>query len=444
MNDAHPLPTAPLPRHTACPGLLRIVQARDGGICRVKLPGGRLSVAQALVIADAAEQFASGVIEVTNRANLQIRGVRDGCEQGLIEALLAAELGPRNSAADDVRNLMLSPAAGVDPQQVLDVRPLAEQLLTLLENSESLHQLSAKFALQVDGGESLAMLEHHHDLWLSAMAEGGELRMAFGLASCPGEALAAVALEHVPALVQACLELFLQHATPEQTRMRHLLKQMPITAFLAELQARLPFALEQDAEVFNWRRPAAEPRAHLGARAQRQAGLVHIGAAPVLGRMTAAQLRAVAHQANDALYFTPWQSLLLRDVPGDKADALTQALHSLGLLTDSSVPLARIIACSGSSDCSKGLAASKTDALLLAELLAGRAPVEQVHLSACKRSCAAAHTAPHTLLAVSAGHYDLYQRDSSTSGFGRLLARNLTILEAADTLAAQPDTMRVP
>jgi precorrin-3B synthase len=172
--------------------------------------------------------------------------------------------------------------------------------------------------------------------------------------------------------------------------------------------------------------------------------LVYVGAAPVLGRMTAAQLRAVAHLASDALYFTPWQSLLLRNVPSDSADALLQALNALGLLTDSTIALARIIACSGSSDCGKGLAASKTDALLLAELLAGRAPIEQVHLSACKRSCAAAHIAPHTLLAVSAGHYDLYQRDSSTSGFGRLLARNLTILEAADTLAAQPVPRRAP
>lgn len=441
LNNTHPTPSTPLPRHTACPGLLRIVQARDGGICRVKLPGGRLTLPQALAIADAAERHASGVIETTNRANLQIRGVRGGREDALIAALLAAGLGPKNANADDVRNLMLSPSAGVDQHQVMDVRPLAEQLLTLLETTESLHQLSAKFALQVDGGEGLAMLEHHHDLWLSAMAENGEQRFAFGLASCPGEALAAVTVEHVPALVKACLELFLHHATPEQTRMRHLLKSLPITAFLTELQARLPFELQQDAEVFYWRRPATQPWAHLGVRAQRQAGRMQVGAAPVLGRMSAAQLAAVAHFAQDAIYFTPWQSLLLRDVPAANADTVVHALNSLGLLTSSDAPLARIIACSGSTDCGKGLAASKTDALELAQLLAGRAPAGQVHLSACTRSCAAAHTAPHTLLAVAAGHYDLYQRDSSAAGFGRLLARNLTILEAADTLAALPDPM---
>jgi precorrin-3B synthase len=421
--------------------LLRIVQARDGGICRVKLPGGRVTVAQALAISAAAERHASGVLEITNRANLQIRGVRGGEEQALIDALLAAKLGPNNSGADDVRNLMLSPAAGVDAQQQLDVRPLAEQVLNLLENNDTLHQLSAKFALQLDGGESLAMLEHHHDLWISAL---DTQRFAFGLASVPGEALAALNTEQVPALVNACLELFLQLASPEHTRMRHLLKQLPIADFLAALQARLPFALQQTAEVLAWRRPTAERWAHLGIRAQRQAGWVHIGAAPVLGRLSAAQLAAVAELTEDAVYFTPWQSLLLRDVASTQAPALRAKLNDLGLLTDSALPLARIVACSGSTDCGKGLAASKSDALLLADLLAGKGAIDQVHLSACTRSCAAAHVAPHTLLAVAEGRYDLYKRDSNSAGFGRLLARNLTITDAADTLTAQPQTMEAP
>lgn len=432
-------PSTSLPRHTACPGLLRIVQAKDGGICRIKLPGGRLSVEQARVIAEAAERHASGVLETTNRANLQIRGIRAGEEQALITALLAAHLGPENVNADDVRNLMLSPAAGVDPQGLQDVRPLAAQLLALLENTESLHQLSAKFALQLDGGEAMAMLEHHHDLWLSAL---GADRFAFGLASLPRQALAAVTVQQVPALVQACLELYLQYAAPGHTRMRHLLEHLPVSDFLAELQARLPFPLQQDADVLAWRRPAAEPWAHLGIHPQRQHGWVSVGGASVLGRLSASQLTAVAQLAQGygatELYLTPWQSLLLRDVPEHLAPDVMTALHDLGLLTDSTAPLARIVACSGSTDCSKGLAASKTDALLLAAELARRGqPLSgQVHLSACTRSCAAAHIAPHTLLAVAEGRYDLYQRDSSAAGFGRLLARNLTILEAADTLAA--------
>ena len=82
-------------RPSACPGLLRIVAALDGGICRIKLPGGVLRAAEARAIAEAAEQHAAGVIEVTNRANLQIRGVLAGHEAALSEKLVNAGLGPQ-------------------------------------------------------------------------------------------------------------------------------------------------------------------------------------------------------------------------------------------------------------------------------------------------------------------------------------------------------------
>jgi sulfite reductase beta subunit-like hemoprotein len=119
LNE-RPMSTALRP--SACPGLLRIVQALDGGICRIKLNGGSISADQADAVAEAAEQFAGGAIEATNRANLQIRGIGQQ-SAALIDRLLAAGLGPRTAAGDDVRNLMLSPAAGIDRQMRVDTRP---------------------------------------------------------------------------------------------------------------------------------------------------------------------------------------------------------------------------------------------------------------------------------------------------------------------------------
>ena len=90
-------------------------------------------------------------------------------------------------------------------------------------------------------------------------------------------------------------------------------------------------------------------------------------------------------------------------------------------------PLSRLIACTGSTGCGKGLADTKGDALQLAALLQDQGQALSVHLSGCSRSCAAAHVAPVTLLAVGPGHYDLYFRDARQPGFGALHARNLTI-----------------
>jgi precorrin-3B synthase len=70
--------------------------------------------------------------------------------------------------------------------------------------------------------------------------------------------------------------------------------------------------------------------------------------------------------------------------------------------------------------------------------LAALQPGVEVHLSGCLRSCAAAHTAPVTLLAVSPGHYDLYFRDAAQPGFGRLHARTLSIEAAGALLRARP------
>ncbi|WP_095188259.1 precorrin-3B synthase [Pseudomonas sp. Irchel 3E19] len=418
-------------RPSACPGLLRIVQALDGGICRIKLNGGSISADQADAVANAAEQFAGGVIEATNRANLQIRGIGQQ-SAALIDSLLAAGLGPRTAAGDDVRNLMLSPTAGIDRQMRVDTRALAEQILDTLQSHPRFHALSAKFAVQLDGGEALAMLEHPHDLWLSAFERDGETLLAFGLAGCPTDrAIGAVALENGHALVVAVLELFLERARPEQTRMRHLLDELPMLAFLEQLRARLPIKV-----ISAWQRAPAADDLRIGAHPQDIDNLVYIGAAPPLGRLDPDMLRGAAQLArrfgDGSLRFTPWQSLLLPNVSASDAAQVLGSLQQLSLLTKAADPLSTLIACTGSAGCGKGLADTKHDARTLASLL----PLAQsVHLSGCTRSCAAAHCAPATLLAVSAGYYDLYFRDAAQPGFGALHARNLTI-EAAATLLA--------
>ncbi|MFC0691037.1 precorrin-3B synthase [Paraburkholderia humisilvae] len=452
------------PRGSACPGLLRIVAARDGGICRVKLPGGALSAAHAHAIADAAETHACGVIEMTNRANLQIRGVRAGEEHALIERLLAAGLGPHapaaegtsaarfaNPAADDVRNLMISPTAGRDPAALIDTSGLAAQILTLLQSEARFAALSPKFALLLDGGEQLAMLTHPHDIWLAALQDevGDGVRFAFGLAGCPPvapndpAALAAVRPEHVVALIDALLHTFLDLAAPDEMRMRDLLARQSAASVLARIDARAGFPLLRDAQISAWRRPRAQPALRFGVRPQREPGMSHVGGSPPLGRIDAPTLRALAALSQEAgkgiLRMTPWQSVLLPDVPAQAAPAALARLTSLGFACDRAQPFARLIACAGSPGCAKAHADTKADAQQLARRLPADA---EVHLSGCTRSCAAAHPVPFTLLAVAPGRYDLYQHDPANAvavadlapRFGHCIAQHLTIEHAADRL----------
>ena len=128
------------------------------------------------------------------------------------------------------------------------------------------------------------------------------------------------------------------------------------------------------------------------------------------------------------LHLTPWQSVLLPDLPADALPAVLTRLNALGLACEPAQAITRLIACAGSSGCAKSLADTKTDALQLAARLPAAI---DVHLSGCPRSCAAAHCAPYTLLAVAPGSYDLYRREHSLSGFGQCVAHQLNIEQAA-------------
>ncbi|MEM5342759.1 precorrin-3B synthase [Paraburkholderia azotifigens] len=438
-------------RPSACPGLLRIVPALDGGICRVKLAAGALNSAQALAIADAIDEHASGIVDITNRANLQLRGVKRGQEDALIAALLDAGLGPQNAThafADDVRNVMVSPAAGRDAHALFDTTALASDLLSLLQGDARCAALSPKFALLLDGGERLMMLDHPHDIWFSAMPSGdrAEPLFAFGLAGCPpvaaehANALAAVAASDVIALTRALLHTFLDLATPEHARMRDVGAVHSPDDVLAHAVRKSGVSLLRGEPVERWRREPADALRRLGAFQQRDGQRWHVGGQPALGRMNSAMLRGLAalSQSNEGatLHMTPWQNVLLTDIGTANVTATLQTFETLGLATSTQNPLTRVIACAGSTGCAKSLADTKGDALTLA---ARGVPVQtQVHLSGCPRSCAAAHCTPFTLLATSPGRYDLYTTHDprERAGFGRLLARGVTIDEAADLLNA--------
>ena len=406
-------------RPSACPGLMRIVPARDGGLARLRLIGGELSAHAAHAVARAAVGCGSGVIDVTNRANLQLRGIRDDAHAELIDSALNAGLGPQAEGGDDIRNVMLSPLANDA------TRTLAASIIAAMQNDAALHALSPKFSLQLDGGESLVMLDHTHDVWLSALDEGA--RFAFGFAgSMPhrdehAPALGSVARDVAVRFVIAVLHAFLAQATQQEHRMREVLARIGVARFLD--------ALSFDAACTTWRRAPSDASLRLGAHAMPEHDAWYVGAQPPLGRLDAATLDALADLASShaqgRLIFTPWQSVVLPGVAMQDTQYVINRVDALGLVTDPRHPLARLIACTGSAGCGKSHADTKADAHRLAPLLP---PDTHVHLSGCDRSCAAAHPVEVTLFAVGTGRYDVHQQ-------AQCVAHDLSIEEAAAWLA---------
>ena len=440
----------------ACPGLINLVQAVDGGLCRIRLAGGRMTAAQARALAVAARKHGAGPLEITNRANLQLRGIRAEAGPGLIQALIDAGLGPLPasdvvdpvalSRRDARRNVMISPLAGIDPLMRIDTSALAADLLQAMQQDAALDGLSPKFAVLLDGGERLVDRRHPHDIWLGI--DQRDLPQPpglwLGLASapavplhCPGYIAPQDAVTTVLALMRAFMEL----ATTDQLRMRDVLADQGLQPLLSRARrhgARLKLATPPAGALpgATGVEPPLDP-ARLGQQPQAGGDLCLVGFQAPLARLDADMLEGLAELSSQLgrgeLRFTPWQGGLLPHIRAVDGPAALTGLRQLGLITDAADPLARLLACAGRRGCARTQADTKADALRLAR---AELPATGIHLSGCPRSCAAASPAGHTLLAVDGNHYDLYRRGSGRD-FGECLGRHLT-LETATGIMRSP------
>lgn len=126
----------------ACPGALRLHTAADGLLARVRLPAGELTGAQLTALRELTEQFGDGFLELTSRANLQVRGVRAGDAETLAARLRAAGLLP-SATHDAVRNIAAPPLAGPA------LRGLVRQLDAAILGDPGLARLPGKFLFAV-------------------------------------------------------------------------------------------------------------------------------------------------------------------------------------------------------------------------------------------------------------------------------------------------------
>ena len=142
-------------------GLFYVAPAQDSFMCRLRIPGGILSAWQIRGLADAADAFGGGYADVTTRANLQIREIGAAHAVDLLLAVQALGLTSRGSGADNIRNITGSPTAGIDPQELIDTRPLCSAMHHYILNHREMYGLPRKFNIAFDGGGRVAGARGH-------------------------------------------------------------------------------------------------------------------------------------------------------------------------------------------------------------------------------------------------------------------------------------------
>ncbi|HWX14890.1 MAG TPA: precorrin-3B synthase, partial [Methylocella sp.] len=135
-----------------CPGARRPMRAKDGLLVRLKISCATLSAKTLRGIAQAGQRYGNGQFDLTSRASLQIRGVREDKLPLLIKVLDRFGLIDRNAPAEAVRNVLVSPLAGLDGRCSAHVA--AKALEATLAVNADLEALPAKFGFLIDDGSA--------------------------------------------------------------------------------------------------------------------------------------------------------------------------------------------------------------------------------------------------------------------------------------------------
>ena len=134
----------------ACPGALHVHHAADGALARIRLPGGVITGTQLEALADAADRFGAGTLELTARGNVQVRGITD--TTAVADAVAAAGLLP-SPTHELVRNIVASPLSGRLGGRA-DVRPWVGELDHALQADPVLAGLPGRFLFSIDDGSA--------------------------------------------------------------------------------------------------------------------------------------------------------------------------------------------------------------------------------------------------------------------------------------------------
>ncbi|PBC12173.1 precorrin-3B synthase [Mesorhizobium sp. WSM3859] len=424
-------------RRGACPALSAPMQTGDGLLVRLNPVAGGLSPKSLIGLGESALRHGNGIMEVTARGSLQIRGLTAGSAR-----LLAAEVDALGIAVRSGVPVEIGPLAGIDPQEIADPRPLAERIRVAIEEAGLTARLGPKVSVVVDGGGQLTMDAVTADVRLKAVRAGGDTLWSVSVA---GDARSAKQLATVDAdaardIAVAALRMVAEKGREAHTRdltERQLASLAGWRSFAppsvlpdisptrGEIEPSPPVSpiakLEPSSKVAG-RAPSAElpisplvgemsGRTEGGAVERRRSpvGLFDLsnshalGIALPYGSLPAQNLIDLATQATNLgateIRLAPGRALLFLGLSTYACVSLDASAATLGFVTSPTDPRTRIAACPGTPACASGRIATRA----IAETIAAQRPdlldsSLTLHISGCAKGCAHPGTAALTLV----------------------------------------------
>src|ERR1019366_6534333 len=167
-------------------GLFFLTPVKDAFMARLRIPGGLLTTFQLRELGRLAQELTSGYVQITTRANLQMRLIQPKDAPEFLRRVQSVGLPTRGAGADNIRNLTANPTAGVDPVELIDVMPFCHQIGQIIINDRSFYDLPRKFNIAYDGGGLIGTVEDTNDIGAKAVRVGEEALFRIALGGATG------------------------------------------------------------------------------------------------------------------------------------------------------------------------------------------------------------------------------------------------------------------
>ncbi len=376
-------------RRGACPSLAAPMQTGDGLLVRLRPDDDSLTIPKVAALAAAAETFGNGIIEITARGNLQLRGLTAATVPALAQAIGEAEITIAEGLAIEV-----PPLAGIDPEEIADPRPIAAELREALRARQLPLPLAPKLSVVIDGGGRFGLGAVGADIRLQAVStvEGTAWVLSLGGTAAKASIVGAFAGDTVvPALV-TILEKLAGLGTAARGR------------DLDPVEVRALCRCEKSFE-----RPAVPASAAIpGIHDLGGAGTV-LGLGLAFAQVEASVLATFLYQIQElgahAIRLAPGHAFFALGLRHETATMAQRLAATHGFRIAEEDPRNAIATCAGSKGCASAWMETKGMAERLIEtapeLLDGSLTV---HLSGCAKGCARPRPSELTLVGAPSGY----------------------------------------
>ncbi len=387
-------------------GLFFLTPSKEAFMARLRIPGGQMRTFQLREIAKVAAELTTGYVQITTRANLQIRLIEPKDAPEVLRRIQSVGLHTRGAGADNIRNLTANPTAGIDPVELIDTLPLCHEMAQIILNDRAFYDLPRKFNIAYDGGGLIGTVEDTNDIGCKAVKVGEEVFFRIALGGATGHKAFArdVGVQVKPAeinkVVAAMVRVYIANGNRgdrKKARLKHLLETWTLDQYLEETEKVLGSKLERvplDPATFDHRSQDL-PHSHVGIYPQKQRGLNYVGVAVPVGHISPKQMIRLAEIADlygsGEVRLTVWQNFIIPNVPDTYVETVRKAVRKMGFDTEQSNLRSGFIACTGNAYCKFAQVSTKAHALELMDYLDKRLELDRpinIHLTGCPNSCA--------------------------------------------------------